>query len=188
MQTKMINEITGFEDVKEYLITEEGEIISFVRNVNGIKLKPYPDTKGYLRIDLASTKNTRRAIKVHRLVALAFIPNCENKPQINHKDFDKKNNNVANLEWCTNGDNQLHLIKNGNKELNKGCKNYQYDKESTNCRSVIQLDEEGNILNEFYSLAQASRFIGVKSYTGISKVCNGTAKTAGGYHWKFKDR
>lgn len=57
--------------------------------------------KGYLRVSL-SQNGKRKHYKVHRLVASAFIPNDENFPQINHKDENKKNNNVENLEWCTN--------------------------------------------------------------------------------------
>ena len=79
-------------------------------------LKPFKTKKGYLRCDLR-VNGKRKNVAVHRFVALAFIPNIENKPQINHKDGNKENNRVENLEWCSNSENQLHAFKNG---LQKG--------------------------------------------------------------------
>lgn len=75
-------------------------------------LKPSTITKGYKGITLTKDKK-RYPKKVHRLVAEAFIPNPNNKPQINHIDCNKSNNNVNNLEWCTNSENQKHAFKNG---------------------------------------------------------------------------
>ena len=77
-----------------------------------IILKPSTITKGYRGITLTKDKK-RYPKKVHRLVAEAFIPNPNNKPQINHIDCNKSNNNVNNLEWCTNSENQKHAFKNG---------------------------------------------------------------------------
>lgn len=77
-----------------------------------IILKPSTITKGYKGITLTKDKK-RYPKKVHRLVAEAFIPNPNNKPQINHIDCNKSNNNINNLEWCTNSENQKHAFKNG---------------------------------------------------------------------------
>ena len=74
-------------------------------------LKPFKSTKGYLRIEL-NCYGKRKIFSVHRLVALAFLDNPLNKPQVNHIDGDKTNNNITNLEWCTNSENQLHSYKN----------------------------------------------------------------------------
>ena len=70
-------------------------------------LKPYSHYKGYLRVDL-SNKDGKKHFKVHRLVAQAFIPNEEGKPQVNHKDGNKHNNSITNLEWVTNRENCDH--------------------------------------------------------------------------------
>lgn len=72
-----------------------------VRNKKGKYLKPEETEKGYLRVDLYKNGKIKHH-KVHRLVASAFIPNNKNLPQINHKDENKKNNRVGNLEWCNN--------------------------------------------------------------------------------------
>lgn len=90
--------ITGYPD---YLISESGEIFSLKSNRN---LKPYKTTKGYLQVRLDSGK----AFHVHRLVAEAFIPNPDNLPQINHKNEDKTDNRVENLEWCNQSQNMQH--------------------------------------------------------------------------------
>lgn len=74
------------------------------------KLKPYNNGYGYMLVDMR--KNGKRYMRlVHRLVADAFIPNPNNLPQINHKDGNKANNSVDNLEWCTCSENQFHAFK-----------------------------------------------------------------------------
>ena len=75
-------------------------------------LTPKPNKKGYLRIYFYKGKN-KKFLRVHRLVAQAFIPNPENKPQINHIDGNKSNNCVSNLEWVTNDENYKHALKMG---------------------------------------------------------------------------
>ena len=79
-------------------------------------LKPYKNKKGYLICDIR-VDGKRKIVPLHRLVALAFIPNVDNKPQVNHIDGNKQNNCVENLEWCTNSENQIHAFKHG---LQKG--------------------------------------------------------------------
>ncbi|HEY3401740.1 MAG TPA: NUMOD4 motif-containing HNH endonuclease [Ohtaekwangia sp.] len=77
-------------------------------------LKPNPNYRGYFRVDLRSTDRKSGMVSlVHRLIAEAFLPNPYNHPQVNHKDGDKQNNRVENLEWCTNLHNNRHARKNG---------------------------------------------------------------------------
>ena len=90
--------------LSDYSITENGEIIN---KRNGKKVKPQPNGKGYLRVSIGGKLQF-----VHRLVAEKYIPNPENKPQVNHKDGNKLNNSVDNLEWVTNMENRQHAVKN----------------------------------------------------------------------------
>ncbi len=93
-------DIDGFDG--RYQVSSWGNI----RNVRGI-MKPYRNKKGYLKIDLCKD-GERYKKRVNRLVAEAFIPNPYNLPQVNHKDGNKENNSVSNLEWCTNKENHEH--------------------------------------------------------------------------------
>lgn len=92
-------DIEGYEGI--YQISNKGSVKSIPRKgAKGGLIKPTADKDGYLCIGL--NKNARRkTFKVHRLVAAAFIPNTENLPEVNHKDENKLNNCVDNLEWCT---------------------------------------------------------------------------------------
>ena len=99
-----------WKDIKGYEGTYQVSSYGRVRSKNGIR-KPQRDKYGYYQIGLHKNGN-RKFFKVHRLVAQAFIPNINNFPQINHKDEDKSNNKVNNLEWCTNKYNMNYGTRN----------------------------------------------------------------------------
>ena len=110
-------------------------------------LKPYPDTNKYLIIDLKKDRK-RNTQKVHRLVAKAFIPNENNYPQVNHKDENKQNNCVENLEWCTNQYNSTYgTAKERMAEKHK--------------KKVLQISASGEVVNRWNSIKEAAKELGV---------------------------
>lgn len=90
--------------IDDYEITRDGKVIN---KHTGHTLAPQPNGKGYLRVSIG-----KKLMFVHRLVAEKYIPNPENKPQVNHKDGNKLNNCVDNLEWVTNQENRNHAVDN----------------------------------------------------------------------------
>lgn len=99
-------------DTKGFIeVSNEGRVRSLLTGKPRV-LKTQPDKKGYHRIRV-TIEREKMSYKVHREVAKAFISNPDNLPQVNHKDGNKDNNAVANLEWVTNMDNAQHAIKNG---------------------------------------------------------------------------
>lgn len=140
-----------------------------VRRLSNQKiLKPHKTYKGYLRIALCVNKVSKK-YTIHRLVALTYIPNPDNKEYVNHIDGNKLNNSVSNLEWATHCENETHAF------INK-----------LKCRKpVIQYDLNNNYINEFSSAYAASLSTKI-ARSSIFECCNGKLNTAGKYIWKFK--
>lgn len=132
---------------------------------------------GYKIVSLSKDNKSKNKY-IHRLVAETFLNNPNNYKYINHKDENKDNNCVDNLEFCTaqyNATyNNLH-IRNGLKNRNN-----KYSK------SIIQIDDNGNIIKEYPSIKEASRQINI-SFQAISNCLNGKQKHSGGYKWKYKE-
>jgi hypothetical protein len=121
---------------------------------------------GYLGISIVG-----KIFKLHRIVAITFLENAEDKKIVNHKDGNKLNARLSNLEWVTPSENSIHAYENG---LND------------NVKAVIQFDIKMNKLNEFKSINSASRELKIRN-TSIGNCCKGRLKTAGGYRFLFKD-
>lgn len=109
--------IPGYEGL--YQVNVKGEIKSFYNGNKGVSrtteghlLKHTKSSTGYYRVDLVKN-GEKHSMKIHRAIALAFIPNPENKPYINHKDGNKLNNDISNLEWCTQKENMVHASQTG---------------------------------------------------------------------------
>jgi len=162
-------DIKNYEGI--YEVSNLGRIKSISRN-GTIKenriLKPNK-VMGYSQVGLQKY-GTRKYKKIHRLVAEAFIPNPENKKEVNHKDGNKTNNCVDNLEWVTTSENQLH----------------SYYELKNNIKSVIQLSLNNEIIKEWESIAKVEQELKI-SNADICKCCKGKRKTAGGYKWKYKE-
>jgi len=106
-ETKVFVDVPGFEGL--YGINKSGDIFSYISNKT---IKPYLHRDGYLQIYLCKN-GKKKNIKIHRLVAQIFVPNINNKPQVNHKNGNKKDNYFENLEWCTPSENIKHAFKIG---------------------------------------------------------------------------
>ena len=121
--------------------------------------------KGYMRIAVRDDNGVSHTVFVHRLVALAFVPNPDNKPQINHKNGIKTDNRPENLEWCTNLENRKHRSE----------VLHRYGR-----RTPVMCVETGDI---YETIKRASDSMGI-SRANIHECINGRRKTAGGFHWK----
>lgn len=137
-------------------------------------LKPFYNPKGYQLVRLYKN-NKNYTKKIHRLVAEAFIPNYENKSQVNHIDGNKQNNKVENLEWCTNQENQKHSWEHNLHKRRIG-------KENKLSKVVYQYDLKGNFIKVWNSVEEARKTLHISN---ISSVCNKKRNSAGGYIWEY---
>lgn len=159
----------------KYSITSTGKVLSYV-DTHGNTLKNAKERKlqisiwGYRTVDIYL--NTKRVkLPIHRLVAKAFIPNPMNKPCVNHKDGNKLNNNVNNLEWVTYSENEKHSHEVLNKTVH-------------NIKETDLFTKEGKYINTFKSLNDACRFIGAQQANAI-KVIKGERNHTMGYIFKY---
>ena len=145
-------------------------------------LKPNLEKYGYYRYKLSVAGNERCYLE-HRLVALAFIPNPGNKPEINHLNGIKTDNRVENLEWCTRKENIRHALDTG---LAKGSQKGKFGKEHNRSKPIYQYSLSGELIGEYCSLKSAMILTGICN-VGICSALNGRVKTAGGFVWRYKD-
>ena len=162
--------INGYDNL--YIISNMGRVKSFKRG-DWKTLKPRKDTGGYLQVCL-SKNGKLTTYRIHRLVALHFIPNPENKPEVNHIDENKENNAIWNLEWMTHKEN-----------INHGTRNARTSKK-VSCYDI----ETGDFIKEFDSLTQACHEFKKPSNHGcnIISCCKGKQKTAYGYRWSYEKK
>lgn len=148
---EIFKDIKGFENT--YQISNTGK----VRNKNtNLLLKPQYNKKGYMYVYLVYSHTGRVKWYIHRLVAYHFIPNPEHKPQVNHKDGNPQNNNVENLEWCTNKENQDHAVLNSLHYQGESHKDHKFTEENI------------KILPELVSIGFS--VIQLNALTGVAKI------------------
>lgn len=176
-----------------YSVSTDGR----VRNDrNGYILKNSISVQGYPVVNIY-----KHVVAVHKLVGEAFIPNPENKPTINHKDGNRCNNNINNLEWATYSENNWHswnIIDSSDRRAeisrkikNKELNNYFGYNHLVNTETKLKMSESKNKklmcieTGKIYKNALEASHDTYVTKQCITHACNGRCKTAGGYHWKY---
>lgn len=172
-------DVPGYEGL--YQVSNTGLVLSLPTDRHrGVVLMPAPDKDGYKRVKL--TKGcVKQTFSVHRLVALAFIPNPDLKQEVNHIDGNKANNSVSNLEWATREENERHSRKTG---LNASSPCSFARSVAAKNRSKPVVCDDGRV---FENARRAGEALGVNpnSVSRIYACCKGKAKTAYGHSWAY---
>ena len=170
----------GIEDGR-YAISDHGRVVSF--SFKGIsRILVMTAICGiYLRIPIYR-KGEKHIESIHRLVAKAFIPNPDNLPEVNHKDGDKWNNHIDNLEWCTKSQNKRHSIDVLHRPHPMLGKKYE---DSYTHIEVEQYSKDGKYIATYHSIRVAGMRTGIEE-SNISRAASGKRKSAGGFIWKIK--
>ena len=159
-----MKDVVGYEGL--YAVTSCGKVYSYI---NEKFLNPYTGSKGYLFVNLYKDGKMKH-YSLHRLVAMAYIPNPENLPQVNHKDENKTNNCLQNLEWCDCRYN--HNYGTINERISNSLK-----------IPILQYDLDGNFIREWPSATD----VGKEVQSHICDCAKGKLHTAYGYIWKYKN-
>lgn len=179
-------DIPGYEGL--YQVSDRGRVKSIARKIsNGYAMVDRPErlllpntlAKGYFQVTLYNVIS-RKCFQVHRLVAMAFIPNPQGYPQINHINGNKQDNRKENLEWCDNRQNQLHAWK-------IGLQRPHFSGGGAPKKKVALLREDGSVERVFDSIRAAASFFGVNQPANLSHCLNGKHghKTFQGREFKF---
>ena len=180
----------GFED--RYEVSNLGRIRSkdrdvalgtnygVVRHFEERILKGVMTPSGYYVVNMYLKTKMHRYL-IHRMVAMAFLDNPQQKPYVNHKDGNKTNNYLDNLEWATPSENTLHAWETG--LINR------YERKrggiSHNALPVVKIGPEGEIIERYPSCRDAAIANGIRSRSVITTCLKGKTKTAGGYRWAY---
>lgn len=165
-------DIEGYKGL--YQVSNKGNVKSLKYGKERI-LKPGIDRDGYYKIMLYNN-SVRKTFRLNRLVAQAFIPNLDNKPQVNHLDENKLNNCVDNLSWTTAKENNNH-----------GTRNERVD--DSHSKPILQYSKSGNFIREWKSASEVKRVLGIDN-SHINACCrnNPKHKSAYGFVWRYKEK
>jgi hypothetical protein len=171
--------ISGYEN--SYEISSIGRVKSVAKYYGRCYKQFKPESilntkdngRGYIQVEL-SKKGKPKIFYIHRLVALAFIPNPQNLSEVNHIDGDKTNNAIHNLEWASRLTNEKHAWQTGLK------------KKGSNAKGVLQFDMQDKLIKEWPAASIAADQLSL-TYYNIARCCRGEIKQHSGYKWKFKN-
>lgn len=168
-----------------YQVSNLGNIksLSFKNQNFESLLKPSLNSSGYYKVELYKDKKSK-VFYVHRLVATVFIPNPENKSEVNHIDGNKINNIVSNLEWNTISENQKHAIK--HKLRTSSPMLGRFGKLNPSSKPILQYDFNGNLIKRWDSIADIERELGINR-SCISNNLIGNNKTSHGFVWEYAE-
>ena len=155
-----MKDIKNYEGL--YAITEDGRVWSYKSN----KFMTPAQNNGYLFVNLYKEHKLKKAY-IHRLVAEAYLPNPDNLPEVNHKDENKANNALSNLEWCTRQYNNSY-----------GMRNERISKALGKSVLCVELDRV------FRSVIEAAKQLNINS-SNIFRALSGGTEKAYGYHWRY---
>ena len=181
MTEEIWKDIAGYEG--KYQVSNLGRVKSLHYNkTNKERLLTLGDFRGYLHVGLSKYSH-KKMFYIHRLVAQAFIENPYNFPQVNHKDEDKTNNCVDNLEWCTAKYNSNYGTSRERMLITKKLRN-----KKTAPKEVLQFTKDGKFVKEYCSTHEAYMQTNINR-SQILYCCKNRKgyETAGGYIWKYKN-
>ena len=164
-----VRDVPGYEGL--YVATSDGRVIGCK---SGKELKCHRNN-GYEYVKLYRDA-VGKTIRVHRIIAQTFIPNPDNKPQVNHINSNRHDNRVDNLEWVTQSENLIHAYRYGNLDPSVSWGPMQ--------KEVAALDDNGKAVMRFESLSEAARQLGL-NVSNICNACHGRIKKTGGYQWRL---
>jgi hypothetical protein len=172
--------VVGFGD---YSVSRDGRVRrdSISRGTSGGEISVQYNKKTGTCFVILTSGGKHHHRSIHRLVAESYIANSDNKPEVNHKDGNRSNNFVTNLEWNTGSENIKHSHDNLNRNFTA------YGSNHANSKSVTQYSLDGFVLNVYGSTAEAERHLGIH-YANIAKCARGDRNSAGGFIWRYEDK
>ena len=160
-------DVQGYEGL--YKVSNLGKVKRLFKSGKENVLSGRADKDGYIEVILSKNQK-KKTCRLHRLVALAFIPNPNGKKEVNHKDKNKQNNSVDNLEWVTTAENIRHSFAMG-RNMYK--------------RAIVQYTKAMEIVAHWESIREASRNLKIAT-SGIVGCCGGHLQTSGGFIWRYE--
>lgn len=164
MNEQRMKDIPGYEGL--YMITEDGKVWS---TYSQRFLNSWYNYKGYEEVTLSDKNYNRKKQKIHRLVAMTYLENPKGFDQVNHKDENKANNHVSNLEWCDSTYNNNYGSKKGAVPHRKNI--------------AVRCIETGEV---YPSIRQAALAVD-RHFSSLSACLRGSTPRCAGYHWEYVD-